>query len=138
EHIRIQTGEEVSWLRLTDECSGAVLWTAVFPPRNVGAGPCLRRARPAPLGVCLLGPAPPTAGRQRHTVGFHRRVPHGAGLVADRTGDHDALEPPQAAAGKRRRRALAGHLRSVVRALDLCHPPRIAVPPGADGPAASR
>src|SRR5262249_21773435 len=32
EHIPIQNHEEVSWLRLIDECSGAVLWTAVFPP----------------------------------------------------------------------------------------------------------
>jgi transposase len=39
EHIRIKTREEVSWLRLIDECSGAVLWTAVFPPRGLAEGP---------------------------------------------------------------------------------------------------
>jgi transposase len=41
EHIRIQTRDEVSWFRLTDECSGAVLWTAVFPPRDLGPCSCL-------------------------------------------------------------------------------------------------
>jgi hypothetical protein len=30
EQLRLQTGEQVSWLRLTDECSGAVLGTKVF------------------------------------------------------------------------------------------------------------
>ena len=39
EHIRIKTREEVSWLRLIDECSGAVLWTAVFPPRGLAESP---------------------------------------------------------------------------------------------------
>ena len=39
EHIRIKTREEVSWLRLIDECSGAVLWTAVFPPRGLAKVP---------------------------------------------------------------------------------------------------
>ena len=33
EHIRLATGQEVSWLRLVDECSGAPLETRVFPPR---------------------------------------------------------------------------------------------------------
>ena len=33
EQVRLATGERVSWLRIVDECSGAVLWTTVFPPR---------------------------------------------------------------------------------------------------------
>jgi hypothetical protein len=32
EQTPLQTGQRVSWLRIVDECSGAVLWTAVFPP----------------------------------------------------------------------------------------------------------
>jgi hypothetical protein len=39
ERVKLKTGARVSWLRLVDECSGAVLWTAVFPPRELGAGP---------------------------------------------------------------------------------------------------
>src|SRR5205814_1983882 len=31
ELVRLRSGERVSWLRIVDECSGAVLWTVVFP-----------------------------------------------------------------------------------------------------------
>jgi transposase InsO family protein len=67
EQIRLQTGQRVSWLRLVDECSGAVLGTNVFsqgkwltvPPQEVQAQ--LRRAfarwgRPATLRVDNGGP----------------------------------------------------------------------------------
>ena len=43
------------WLRLIDECSGAALWTAVFPPGNLGPGPGSSRARAAPIGLRSLG-----------------------------------------------------------------------------------
>ena len=72
EHIRIQTREEVSWLRLTDECSGAVLWTAVFPPRNLGTRPRRGRAGTTPPGLRRLGDAGTGPGRQRHALGLHR------------------------------------------------------------------
>jgi len=36
DQVRLQTGKSVSWLRLVDECSGAFLWTVVFPPRLLG------------------------------------------------------------------------------------------------------
>jgi transposase len=39
ERVKLKTGSRVSWLRIVDECSGAVLWTAVFPPRELGASP---------------------------------------------------------------------------------------------------
>jgi len=35
EHINIRNNHQVSWLRLIDECSGAVLHTTVFPPREL-------------------------------------------------------------------------------------------------------
>jgi transposase len=67
EQIRLQNGQRVSWLRLVDECSGAVLWTKVFaqgkwlkvPPQDVQAE--LRRAfarwgRPLTLRVDNGGP----------------------------------------------------------------------------------
>jgi transposase len=38
EHIRLRTGEQVSWLRWADECSGAVLKTVVFPPGALEPG----------------------------------------------------------------------------------------------------
>jgi hypothetical protein len=38
EQLRLATGQLVSWLRLVDEFCGAVLGTAVFPPRLLGSG----------------------------------------------------------------------------------------------------
>jgi transposase len=39
EHIKLKKNKQASWLRITDECSAAVLHTTVFPPRNLVAGP---------------------------------------------------------------------------------------------------
>jgi transposase len=36
EHIRLEDGREVSWLTVTDEASGAILVTEVFPRRQLG------------------------------------------------------------------------------------------------------
>ena len=52
ERIVIRSKHKVSWLRLIDECSGAVLWTAVFPPRRVDPSP--RRAGPRTTAPGLL------------------------------------------------------------------------------------
>src|SRR5439155_6833943 len=32
DQLRLANGQQVSWLRLVDECSGVVLQTTVFPP----------------------------------------------------------------------------------------------------------
>jgi transposase len=63
EQIRLASGERVSWLRIVDECSGAVLWTAVFPPRAMESG---RRH----------GGAVATA-RQLRALGFAAAFPRG-------------------------------------------------------------
>jgi hypothetical protein len=41
DQVALRDGTQVCWLRIVDECSGAVLETAVFPPRLLehGAGP---------------------------------------------------------------------------------------------------
>jgi hypothetical protein len=44
EHLALRGGQEVSWLRLVDECSGAFLKTRVFPPRAVEPGAGAGRA----------------------------------------------------------------------------------------------
>jgi transposase len=44
EQKRLKTGQQISWLRVVDECSGAVLGTAVFPPRELE--PSARSANP--------------------------------------------------------------------------------------------
>jgi hypothetical protein len=38
EHIALADGEQVCWLRVVDEATGAVLGTAVFPPGNLVTG----------------------------------------------------------------------------------------------------
>ena len=38
EHIGLKGGGQASWLRVVDEASGAVLGTAVFPPRVLDSG----------------------------------------------------------------------------------------------------
>lgn len=39
EQKRLKSGQQISWLRVVDECSGAVLRTAVFPPRELEPSP---------------------------------------------------------------------------------------------------
>jgi hypothetical protein len=60
ERVRLRGGQQVCWLRVLDECSGAVLLTAVFPPREVGGHRPPRRAAGAAAGLRALGP--PGAG----------------------------------------------------------------------------
>jgi hypothetical protein len=69
EQLALQTGEQVSWLRWVDECSGATLGTVVFPLRH------LRRSsrdsgstRSAPA-ISAVGPADVAACGQRRPVG---------------------------------------------------------------------
>jgi transposase len=56
EQVRLRDGQRVSWLRITDEHSGAILWTKVFPPRVLGAGRGRCRATGNTPGLCPLGP----------------------------------------------------------------------------------
>jgi Helix-turn-helix domain len=63
DQVVLRNGTQVCWLRIADECSGAVLGTTVFPPgvlergaRPSGAG------RTAP-GISPLGPSPAFALR---------------------------------------------------------------------------
>jgi transposase len=63
EQIGLKGGEKVSWLRAVDEATGAVLGTAVFPPRLLDPGrPPRDPGRPA-SAVRGLGPARGIAGR---------------------------------------------------------------------------
>jgi Helix-turn-helix domain len=70
EWVPLRSGHRISWLRLVDEASGAVLWTAVFPPRALA--PCAAQRHPSrtPQGVHPMGPPPTPAGGQRRAVGF--------------------------------------------------------------------
>lgn len=58
DQLRLASGARVSWLRLVDECSGAVLKTVIFPPRLLGSGAAHRGARDAAPGFFGVGTAP--------------------------------------------------------------------------------
>jgi hypothetical protein len=57
ERVRLRSGQPLSWLRVVAECRGAVLWTAVFPPRALAEGAAGRRAGPVAAGLWPVGTA---------------------------------------------------------------------------------
>lgn len=92
EHLALKQGQ-ACWLRVIDECSGAVLKTAVFPPRLLVPRAGLTDPADVAAGVLSVGPAGVDPGRQRHALGGDRGPAHGPGVVADRAGRGDDLEP---------------------------------------------
>ena len=133
EQVPLQTGWRVSWLRIADECSGGVLWTDVFPPRPLERGPAA--GGPAAVAVRLypLGLSRAAPYRQWGAAGLGRRSADRPGVVVDRPGGGDGLEPAAAAAGQWRDRAVAGDGQAVGRAVHLCQCHGPAAPLGGDG-----
>jgi transposase len=118
EHLPLKTGE-ASWLRLVDECSGAVLLTVVFPPRLLGAS----RGRtgpggPAP-GVRAVGAARAGPDRQWHAVGGDGWAADGADALVGRVERRGHLEPRPATAEECRRRTVPGRRAGLARAAVL-------------------
>jgi transposase len=72
DQLRLGGGQRASWLRLVDECSGAVLQTTIFSPGLLEPGRTGGRAGDAAPGFFAVGKAPTFAGRQRHTLGIER------------------------------------------------------------------
>jgi hypothetical protein len=70
ELVRLRSDQLVCWLRLVDECSGAVLWTAVFPPRPLVPGPGDGHPGPIAAGLRPLGAARAVPGGQRGALGL--------------------------------------------------------------------
>jgi transposase len=70
ELVPLRSPQKICWLRLIDECSGAVLGTRVFPPSALA--PCAARRHPdrAPPGVHAVGASRPHSGGQRRAVGI--------------------------------------------------------------------
>lgn len=58
EQIPLGNGTKVSWLRINDEFSGAVLWTAVFPPREMERRPSSGDSGTIAACVLPMGTAP--------------------------------------------------------------------------------
>src|ERR1700722_407922 len=138
EQVRLRSGQPVSWLRMIDECSGAVLWTKVFPPREVAH----RRAHPGagrvPPGVPALGTTGHDAGGQRWPVGLRWRLAAGPGVVADRLRHSRPLQRPALSDAERRGGAFPGDREALGRPWQLRHARGVATEsalrrPGATG-----
>lgn len=63
EQIGLRNGDKVSWLRVVDEATGAVLGTVVFPPRVLDPGRSSRDPGQLASAVPGVGPARGIAGR---------------------------------------------------------------------------
>jgi hypothetical protein len=63
EQVGLKGGDRVSWLRVVDEATGAVLGTAVFPPRLLDPGRPPRDPSELAPAVPGVGPARGVAGR---------------------------------------------------------------------------
>jgi hypothetical protein len=70
ELVKLRTGQRVCWLRIADECSGAVLWTAVFPPGPLDSSPTQGSPGSTPPGLWPVGTARAVPGGQRRAVGL--------------------------------------------------------------------
>ena len=57
DRVALAHGQRVCWLRITDEASGAILWTRVFSRGAWGAGRRGRRPGGITAGLSALGPA---------------------------------------------------------------------------------
>jgi hypothetical protein len=70
ELVKLRTGQHVCWLRVADECSGAALWTAVFPPGPVDPSPADGGPSATPPGLRPLGTARAVPCGQRRALGL--------------------------------------------------------------------
>jgi hypothetical protein len=75
EEILLRDGTKVSWLRIADEFSGAVLRTVVFPPREMERHPSSGDVGTTAARVPPTGTTPSHPGRQRRALGLGRRLP---------------------------------------------------------------
>ena len=109
DQLRLGGGQQVSWLRLVDECSGVVLQTTIFPPALLESGAARSRAGDVAPGFFAVGTAQTLPGRQRYSLGIGRRLAHRPGAVVDRFGRGDDLESRSDSARQWRGRAVARH-----------------------------
>jgi len=70
ECIRLADGEQVCWLRIVDELTGAALQTTIFPPAPSLSGRCAAGPGGLAPGLPPLGPAGPDSRGQRRAVGL--------------------------------------------------------------------
>jgi hypothetical protein len=70
DQVALRNGTLVCWLRIADECSGAVLETAVFPPGVLEHGGGQSGASRVTPGISPLGTAPALSPGQRYPLGL--------------------------------------------------------------------
>jgi hypothetical protein len=84
DQVALRGGKLVCWLRIVDECSGAVLETAVFPPGVLEHRSCWQGANCLAPRFPTLGTAPAVSSGQRLAMGIDRRFAYRSGLVVAR------------------------------------------------------
>jgi hypothetical protein len=87
EQKRLGNGQMFSWLRVADECSGAVLKTVVFSRRTFSASASAAGPASLPPDIPGMGTSDDVAGRQRSSLGIVQRPASNPGAVAHRSGD---------------------------------------------------
>lgn len=99
----LKSGKMFSWLRVVDECSGAVLKTVVFSRRTFSTGSA--PSSPARISPDFSAVGVPQHGacRQWRTLGFVQRLAPATGLVDHRAGGRHALECSPSTPAKRSR-----------------------------------
>jgi len=138
ERILLANGERVSWLRLVDECSGAVVQTTIFPPRALEPGGTDGGPTGVAPGFFQVGTARAVPSGQRHALGIGGRLADRFGAVVDRFGNNHDLESATTTAGQRRGRTLARHGQTLGRAQNVSRCGRVAAPAGRHGPHPTR
>jgi transposase len=133
DQLRLASGQQVSWLRLVDECSGAVLQTTIFPPEFLGPGKTHACAGEFAPGFFAVGTSPRFPSRQRHSLGIERRLAHRSGSVADRFGCKDDLESSPMPSRQWRCRTLARHKQTLDGTKHMQRPGGTARTPGRKG-----
>ena len=121
ELVPLRSQQRICWLRLIDECSGAVLGTTVFPPRALAPGAAGRYSNRAPRGVRQVGSSRPPSSGQWRTLGIAGGPADGSGTVAERSGSGFGAQPAAFAPGQRCGRAVSGDGQTVGRAGSLRH-----------------
>jgi len=104
EQKRLATGEMFSWLRVADECSGAVLGTVVFSRGTLQLRSALASTNALSKVLQAVGVARRGARGQWRSLGVLWRFSHGFGVVVDRIGREVAVESSSHAARQRSHR----------------------------------
>jgi len=109
DQVALRDGMQVCWLRIVDECSGALLETAVFPPGLLEHRCGWPRAGRLAPGFPTLGKTRGLSRGQRHALGIDRRFAYRSDVVVAGTGHCRHLQCAPLSPAKRCRGTFARH-----------------------------